>query len=362
MIHYAVLKGKLLRSMRAEEIETQVRASVAGQVNFVSNHLHLLVEAGGEQWRCPINVRSADGSEVWFKIRDAFTDHPILDVLPGLSEGLTELPERRAGKTLDFVREPPFDRSTMRRLPKSSPGASDDVQDILQVYANRATSDAGALVYVFGSFWRNQQFPPDEVLGTDQGVHDIHMNQGNDSGHKNDDGQWQDGAVVFFFPDTNRYVGAFLCFKSQVWATDAHGHRIPGVPEGPLVEGTTPPPVPGPGGDVLEPDTGARGLAIIAALINPEGEDPGHETVTLFNGGSRDVNLNGWVLLDRGNQSEKLSGAIPRNHAVTITLSGEGAQLGNKGGSLRLVSPSGVQVSSVTWTNKDARNGQIVRF
>lgn len=360
MIHYAILKGKLIRSIRAEQMQADVRSNVQGQHSYVSNHLHLLVESAGEQWRCPVNVKSADGSEVWIKVRDAFTDHPILDVLPELTEGLTPLPERRAGKTLDYVREPLFDRTTMRQLPKSSPGASDDVQDILQVYCDRAISEARALVYVFGSFWKNRQFPPDEVLGTDQGVHDVHMNQGNDNGHRGDDGIWQDGGIVFFFPETNRYVGTFQCFASQVWATDVHGHRIPGAAEGPLAEGQQPAPAPTGGEPPVPVPTEA--LTIIAALINPDGADQGLETVTLFNASGADVNLEDWQLLDRANQAEKLTGIIGRNQAVTLTLSGKGAQLGNHGGSLRLVSPDGLQVASVTWTAADAMSGQIVQF
>lgn len=353
-IEYAVLKGKVVGGMRAELVEEQVNNTHTGGNRYRSNHFHLLVEAGGGKWRCPVNVRSQDGSEVWFKIRDAFRDHPILEALADLPNGLQELPQRRAGKTLDYIREPLFNRTTMRHLPINGGGANDDVQDHLELYADQAKAESGALVYVFGSFWRNRQFPPDEVLGTRQGVHDIHMNQGNDPGHRDDDGVYQDGGVIFHFPQTDRYVGVFLAFDSQVWFTDnQNGHRLPGHAEGPMAEG--PPP------DV--PPTGSGLVYIVAALANPDGDDVGKETVTLFNAATTPIVLDGWKLMDRQNKIEDLTGRrIGGNEAVTLRLSGQGVQLSNRGGAIRLVDGSNAQVGAVTYTKEQAVSGRAIVF
>lgn len=231
MVEYGVVRGRVHSWHRAEDVQQRVRAN--GETGYKSNHFHILVEAAGNLWRCPVNVKSGDGSEVWFKVRDTFTGHPILSVLPSLPIGLRELPERRAGSTLDYVREPLFDRRTMRQLPLGSPGVSDDVQDHLQLHVEQARVQANAEVYVFGSFWKNRKFPPDRVLNTDDGVHDVHMNQGNSQQYRGDDGVFQDGGVILSFPASNRYVGIFLCFQSQVWVTDNQsGHRVPGYAEG----------------------------------------------------------------------------------------------------------------------------------
>src|SRR5262245_63715482 len=128
-VQYGLLKGKVVGGVRAEDMEQRVKSLT--HKSFQSNHFHILVQAAGGLWRCPVNVRSQDGSEVWFKIRDAFTDHPIVQDLPGLPEDLTELPNRRPGRTLDFLREPLFDRTTMRHLPIQAPAQNDDVQDHL---------------------------------------------------------------------------------------------------------------------------------------------------------------------------------------------------------------------------------------
>ena len=348
-VQYALLKGKVIGGERAEVVEQQVNNLI--DPSYRSNHFHILVQAAGERWRCPVNVRSQDGSEVWFKIRDTFVDHPILEGLPALAEGLHELPQRRPGLTLDFVREPLFDRKTMRHLPIEMEGADNDVQDHLELYVNQAIADPGAVIYVFGSFWRDRQFSPDKVLNTHQGVHDIHMNQGNDRNHTGDDGVYQDGGVIIYYQQTDRYVGAFLAFNSQVWFTDNQsGHRLPGYGEGPLVEGP----------EEVEP-TGL--VHIIAAFVNPEGNDVGLETVTLFNASTAPVRLDGWKLLDRNNKVESLSGTqIEANDSVTLRLNGQGVQLGNRGGALRLIDANDQLVDAVSYTQAQAISGRILVF
>ena len=353
-VHYAVLKGKVVSSVRTEIVEQQVNAANITNGTYRSNHFHILVQTADGIWRCPVNVRSQDGSEVWFKIRDTFRDHPILEELPRMAEGLLELPQRRPGRTLDFIREPLFDRTTMRHLPKNMAGVNNDVQDHLELYTNQAKADPGAMVYVFGSFWRNEQFPPDKVLNTHQGVHDIHMNQGNDPGHRGDDGVYQDGGVVFYYHSLDRYVGVFLVFDSQVWFTNnANGHRLPGHAEGPLAGGVAPPELP----------PGPSPVRIIAALVNPEGEDVGKETLTLFNASTAQIMLDGWKLMDRQNKVEVLSGIrIGASESVTIRLSGQGVQLSNRGGAIRLIDPSDQLVDVVTYTQSQAVSGRVIVF
>ncbi len=355
-IQYAVLKGRVVGSARAEVIEQQVNAAHLGNGTYRSNHFHILVQAAGGLWRCPVNVRSQDGSEVWFKIRDNVRDHPILPELPALSEGLLELPQRRAGRTLDFLREPLFDRRTMRHLPKDLPGEENDVQDHLELYTKQAQTEPRALIYVFGSFWRDQQFPPDKILHTRQGIHDVHMNQGNDTGHRGDDGVYQDGGVIFYFPATDRYVGACLAFASQVWFTNSdNGHRLPGYAEGPLAEGTDPP-VPPPSPETIP-------VRIIAALVNPEGEDVGQETVILFNASTQPIVLDGWKLMDRQNKSEAVSGIhMGACESVTLRLSGKGVQLSNRGGALRLLNAKNELVHVVTYSQAQAISGRVIVF
>src|SRR5436189_1455007 len=94
------------------------------------------------------------------------------------------------------------------------------------------------------------------------GIHDIHMNQGNSEEFMKDDGVWQDGSMLLHLPSEDRWVAAFLAFQSQCWHTDdSTGHCI-GDPEQPAED---------------------KGVVIIAATVNPAGDDPGMERVLLLN-------------------------------------------------------------------------------
>ena len=49
----------------------------------------------------------------------------------------------------------------------------------------------------------------DKIFGFSpgNGVHDIHMNQGNTGRFREDDGVWQDGGLVLHYPATDQWVG-----------------------------------------------------------------------------------------------------------------------------------------------------------
>lgn len=354
-VHYGVLKGHIVRTGRTEDVQGS------------KNHFHIIVSTGDHKaWRCPVNILSADRSEVWFKIEQPLGDFPVLQRLKELAVGLTKLPRHEPGLALDYVRQPMFDRALMQHLPYRGSGQEDDIQDYLKVHTDRAMRDSATVAYVFGSWWENQAFPADHFFGTDRGVHDVHMNQGNAQRFAGDDGIYQDGGILLWHPQTG-WVGIFLAFNSQVWFTDDQGHRLPNFAEGPLVgTGTHPIPV---RPDTVEPPPvvpgpGAAPLCLIAALVNPAKDDAGRETVTLFNAGLEDVDLGGWTLVDGRGRPEILEPQIlAGNTAVTLRLTGKGAQLSNKGDTIRLVSPGGVQMDSVTYSATQASvENRIVRF
>ena len=59
-------------------------------------------------------------------------------------------------------------------------------------------------------------------------MHDIHMNQGNDKSHAGDDGVYQDGCLIFQYPN-GKYLAFYMAFQSQSFHTDNKtGHTIPG--------------------------------------------------------------------------------------------------------------------------------------
>lgn len=130
----------------------------------------------------------------------------------------------------------------------------------------------------------------------------------------------------------------------------------PGTSGGPVLGGGTvvTAPVPEPVGPVR----------IVAALLNPEGDDVGHETVTLVNTGRLPVDLANWRLEDR-NGARHVFEAMPLapGEFRTIRLSGRDVQLSNKGGTIQLHDPAGAVRHKVSYSKAQADlQGHTVLF
>jgi len=224
------------------------------------------------------------------------------------------------------------------------------LQDLLQVYVNKAESKPASVaeVFVWGSKFAGGTRPADDQFKTNQGVHNIHMNQGNPKGpHFDDNGVFQDGGLIFRFSNPDRYVGIFLKFESQSFQT----HEQTGAPlatpdpSKPTLLGTQP------------------SVVIVAALVNPAGEEIGGETVTLLNTLAEAVDLQGWTVEDRDGNPDRLNQQLQAGEAKTITLSGQGARLSNKGGSITLKDSNDVRVHSVTYSKNDVvEQGRTLLF
>lgn len=129
------------------------------------------------------------------------------------------------------------------------------------------------------------------------------------------------------------------------------------VKSGPIVVGPNP----------EEPPIVARGdtVRIIAALVNPVGDDVGFESVTLINISTATVPMNGWGIIDKNGNTSGLIMQLEPGEAKTITLSGaQGTvQLSNKGGTITLVDRNGALVDSVSYLKSQAKmQGSIVLF
>jgi uncharacterized protein YukJ len=202
---YGVLKGNPIRRRLANDHE---------------QHYHLLVEADGTSYRASINVQSRlYPSELEYAVVDPL-DHPITDRLSTLAIGFTPLSHEPDGLALDYVRGELVDRGAFTPLAYSVPGPANDLNEAIDAYVSAAIADRDALVYAFGTRWGPEWRARDHVFGfrPRNGVHDIHMNQGNVRPFTAQNGVWQDGALLLAFPD--RVVGIFLKFQSQAWHTD----------------------------------------------------------------------------------------------------------------------------------------------
>jgi uncharacterized protein YukJ len=314
---YGVLKGRAIDARREDGADTP--------------HYQIHMAADDTHYRLAVNVQSQESpSELLFLVDDLFS-HPITASLADLQLGFTLLPHQPGGG-LDFIRGNLFNRLDMRTLPPSAPGPDNDLSDQLEHYAMRAINEPDALVYAFGERWGPEDIR-DKIFNFSpgNGIHDIHMNQGNVARFAGDDGVWQDGGLLLHFPSTQQWVAIFLAFQSQAWHTnDTTGHASTVVSESDQI------------------------VRIVGALVNPVGPAPEQETVTLLNASPNDVNLTGWQIADRLKRKHPLAGALAAGATTVIALPPT-VQLGNKGGIITLLNNQGLKVDGVAYTKAQAQ-------
>jgi uncharacterized protein YukJ len=330
---YGVLAGRVVDTRREGSTDTphyQIR----------------LADGIGTQYRAAVNVLSQQSpSELLYLVDDDFR-HPLTDALPAPASGWTGLARQPGGANLDFIRGNLFDRADMRTLPPDAEGPDNDLADLLDHYVQRARTTARAQAYVYGQRFGPEPSTPDAVFGfrPGNGVHDVHMNQGNSGRFRRDDGVWQDGGLLLHFPDESRWVAIFLAFQSQAWHTDdVTGHAVDGA----------------------EPPSG-RGeerVRVLAALVTPVGPAPQAAAVTLLNASPDPVDLTGWRLADRAKHTCPIPAGVLAPGATTVITVADGVRLGRDGGTITVLDPAGLKVHGVAYTGTDAhREGWTVVF
>ncbi len=233
------------RAMAIANYSVLTGKPTAGKVvTGASRHYQITVASASragtpaETFTVAVNIESVDGSEVLYAIEQSFTP-PDAAGLASLATGVTALQSEPGGLALDYVREEVagklmITRAAMTPLPKAVSGAVQGAADEAREVASRALENAvvalldaaiaagDAVVYAFGSAYADG--------GVVDGIHDIHMNQGNPvsgggkssgGGHGGDNGVWQDGAL--FLEMGGMWTAVFLAFQTESWVTDAAG-------------------------------------------------------------------------------------------------------------------------------------------
>lgn len=315
-------------------------------------HYQIRTVAGTEHFRIAVNVKSRQApSELLYLVDDRFR-HPITEFLTTVAEGFHELPKRPLGGGLDFIRGNLFDPFRMVPLPYDVPGPDNDLNEKLDAIVQRTLADETAVLFAFGAPWGPEP-QADRYFGfaPGRGLHEIHMNQGNSAQFVSSDGVWQDGGMIFHFPEQDQWVAVFTAFQSQAWHTDdTTGHALAGPSPSP---GTDPGPN-HPSPDELPTETLPDGLLrICAALVNAK-ESPEREFVTLLNTSNRDIDLAGWSLADKQKAKQPLGGKL----GAGLTLRAEvkpPMTLSNKGGMITLLDAQGRKIHGVSYTKQQAQ-------
>ncbi|NIJ54538.1 DUF2278 family protein [Dyadobacter arcticus] len=328
-----------------------------------ANHYEIKLNTGGDFYRIAVNVRSQDGSMLMTFIDENF-QHELCDrLLAAFPENGTyniNDPDSRRQFGLDFLRRNlVVDFNQMVILPNNAPGLDNDLQEKLTALLNKTFGDEGARIFAFGEQWpstsaKDRYFP--EIK--DQGLHDIHMNQGNPTGRfDKDNGVYQDGGILFYFPSLNRWAVILLAFQSQfntlnpatLHTDDVTGHRI--------TSGT--------GEDPDQPTDVDGDVVIVGALVNPKGNEEGKEKVILMNTTDEPISLDGWQLLDRLRNPFIINNATigAAGTLEVIIPAASNLALGNKGGTISLLNKQGIKTSGVQYTKQQAQNeGRVIHF
>jgi uncharacterized protein YukJ len=317
-----------------------------------SPHYQVHVKDSQHSYRIAINVRSVKKPFDLLYFLNANFKHPITDELVKLDFGFYKIEksqQKAGGMALDYIRYNLFDVREMKPLPFDVDGEDNDLNDLIDLYIQQALKSKDAIIYAFGEPWPSES-KPDKIFGFNpgRGIHNIHMNQGSSGSFAQENGVYQDGALLIHFPSLNQWVAAFFAFQSQSFHTDnVTGDPLPNVPGQPVPLPDLPPV------EAPMPDGKVR---IVAALVNPPGDDSGKESVTLINTSPEKVDLNGWAIADRLKRKYPLKDIrLNPGAVVTVPLTGKDIQLGNDGGIITLLDSDGVKINGVSYTKEDAK-------
>jgi uncharacterized protein YukJ len=192
-----------------------------GQMNpdGKSPHYEIWVEAQPENYRVAVNVESQDGSDVLAYFDPNFTAPTKLD-LPTLAAGdagFTALKTGPGGQGLDYLRDGLFSLDKMQEIPPEGSGIT--LANLLDGQIERAKADDDAVILALGEFFRDNKPDPTFGFSPGQGVHDIHMMQGN-SGSFADDNRVNGDGALFIRYTGGETIALFARFNTQATATD----------------------------------------------------------------------------------------------------------------------------------------------
>ena len=213
-VNYGVLKGTVTGHLR----------------NADDDHYQILVHGGTTVFRIASNVKSSAPhapSTVLFEELDTLPA-AFISELAAFTPGFTKLSSTPGGLAIDYVRGGLVDTKAMKPVPADAPGVNNDLKDKLENAVVTAMAMEGSIIYAFGSRWGPEQNKPDQYFKfvPGNGVHDIHMNQGNGGQYERKrrvPGRRADDRV-----SDNTWRAFFFAFQSQTFDTDANGNPISG--------------------------------------------------------------------------------------------------------------------------------------
>ncbi|CAG9613060.1 hypothetical protein BACCIP111899_02255 [Bacillus rhizoplanae] len=245
---YALLKahGNTIKEIMCETAEPGGQTLEDGTVCEFDKtphfHFSVLNNVSNQEVRIVVNVRSEaknTNPNLLCYINKDFK-HEITNKLNKLNYSYHQFDfdadqRKQSGIALDYYRMGLFDLNNIKSLFKEIPTTSarenlnDDIYEFLM-----GIKEKNADIYIFGDAYprqsprgasRDKKLKLMESNGL-EGFHDIHMNQGNTGKQKwiDDNGIFQDGALLAYFKEDNRWVAVFTRFQTQCWEINQEGN------------------------------------------------------------------------------------------------------------------------------------------
>jgi len=212
---YGILKGTVIGHLRDAD----------------DDHYQIQVKAGTTLYRIASNVKSSAPnapSTLLFQSTTTLPDKFTKD-LRALAPGYKKLASKPGGLAIDYVRGGLVTPKSMKPVPPDAPGVDNDLKDLLEAAVVKAMRQPGSVIYAFGAKWGPEK-RKDKYFKflPGNGIHDIHMNQGNSGQYKRDNGIYQDGALIVEYPG-GKWRTFFFAFQSQTFKTDNGGNPVGGT-------------------------------------------------------------------------------------------------------------------------------------
>ncbi|KAL6404515.1 hypothetical protein AUP68_13908 [Ilyonectria robusta] len=339
---------------KAQPVGWDTREARGGDLR--SPHGQLSFEDDNGSHTTNINVRSTDPVDhrLVFWTGDLTTETPFgARIIRGL-ESLNGRRHYQMPPPLDFLHDGflSIHRGIIRDT--NAPGPNNDITDDLDTFFNANLE--GSTVFIWGEYYANNG----------EGVHQVHMNQGNYSrnpGWYRENRRGQDGGIVMRSPD-GKWKYFFMAFAGQASETDEDGRPTFGeatpmlrdVLGAPPPITPIPPVVPGP----------PSGVQIHSALVNPLGRDntPGHnDRVRLVNRASDPASLLGWTIQNQDDRVKHLPDVLLLGNGAIrdFDVGPESYLTNNRDGWIVLKDAGGAEIHRVSY-QANAPSGQWITF
>ena len=169
-----------------------------------------VVDADGTSYRIAVNVKSQQApSELLYLVDDDFR-HPITAAAAALAPGWHRARRRAPGGAASTSSA--ATSSTAPRCARcrpTSPGPDNDLADRSTTTSSARSPTRQRALYAFGERWGPETGERDKIFGflPGNGVHDIHMNQGNSAQFARRRRRLAGRRLLLHFPARDRWVG-----------------------------------------------------------------------------------------------------------------------------------------------------------